>query len=287
MKGISDTGPTTGGESSATPSLTPSTYSRKASGLMRSATVRDVFNFNISNAIAGLVIVWMLLYVPSLYPGANVYLATLIGGVVALPMVLTYSRMSAVFARSGGDYVFNSGVLHPSVGFRFNLCAMIAYMIFLGQVGVYVGGYGIGPLLRVEGIYFKNGGLIRAGNWFSSNPWGLFLIGIIVLAIFAVIFLGFDLKRYFRIQVVLVAAGALSLIVLLVEFLLLSRGHALANIDTLFSGAGIKGISKLAAGHVASFSWAQTYKASLWVMFGVMGSFFASYIGGEVKSPGR
>jgi amino acid transporter len=265
----------------------PQAFTRKASGLIRQASAWDVFNFDVINGIPGIIVIFMLLYIPGLYPGASIPLATLITGILAIPLVLVYARMATVFPRSGGDYVYNSRLLHPSVGFGINVTIVVAVLFLIGQGGVYTGGYGIGPLLRVTGIYWHNQGLIDAGNWVSSSGWGLFIVGAAALVGFILLFVFAGMKVYFKVQTSLMVVGTIALLIAIAYGLFLSKGTALNNIDHALKGAGSKGIAHFAVGTPVPFSLKQTLMCVLWPMFGLLAALYSCFIGGEVKQPAK
>ena len=94
-------------------------FARKASGLARSVSARDALIFNI---------MWMAplgpwiygIWALSLFPGADLPMTVLISEVVALIVGAFYAVFNASMPRSGGDYIWNSRVLHPVIGFSMN-----------------------------------------------------------------------------------------------------------------------------------------------------------------------
>jgi amino acid transporter len=265
----------------------PQTFTRKASGLVRSASFFDVFNFNVVNSIVGIGIIFMLAYIPSFYPGASLPWAVVITACLTAVQVAVYARMSTVFPRSGGDYVYTSRLIHPSIGFGFNLAIVVGIFFLIGQGGVYTGGYGIGPLLTVAGIYGRNPSLMDAGTWVSTSGWALFLIGAIALIGFICLFIFAGMKIYFRVQMGLMIAGAVGLLIAFIYGVALSRGTALHNIDQLLQGVGAEGVSKYAVGEAAPFSLKQTLMCVLWIELILGAALYSCFIGGEVKQPAR
>src|SRR5438132_103620 len=84
-----------GGGAGAKAPQAPEVFARKASGLIRTASVFDVFSFNVLSGLIGISSLFILSLVPAFYPGANLWLATLFGGLEVLPLVLVYARLSA------------------------------------------------------------------------------------------------------------------------------------------------------------------------------------------------
>jgi APA family basic amino acid/polyamine antiporter len=129
----------------------PRVFSRSATGLVREASLRDVlaFNVNMQNVVIG--VIFSLLLIPPLYPAANIYASTLIALAAAVPVSLVYAKLSAAYPRSGGDYVFVSRIVHPAIAFMSNFSYCVWGTFYIGVSGVFLGVYGVAPLLRVLG----------------------------------------------------------------------------------------------------------------------------------------
>ena len=274
------------GMSGERPPQAPETFTRKASGLIRSATVLDVLGFNVLCGLTGIAALWLLVLGPPLYPGANLVLATLIGGLAALPLVMVYARLSAVYPRSGGEYVYASRLLHPAVGFAVNVGFTVAILFIMAIGGNYLANYGLAPLLRVAGAYWSSPGLVNAGNWLTE-PLGMFLLGTATIVAFGLLFILGGMRVYWPVQNVLMIMASLSVIVIVIWGLVVSRQTAFAHIAQALGNVGGKSLEPLATGTAAPFSWSETIKASIWANFGIVGVFFTAYIGGEVKRPAR
>jgi amino acid transporter len=126
--------------------------------------------------------------------------------VISLPVSWVYAKLAGVFPRSGGDYVYVSRVLHPALGFTSNLSYCIWGMFYVGVSGVFLGVYGVAPLLRVLGAYTSSTALSDAGNWFGE-PLGQFLMATGLIAVFTAIFTFGGMRLYFRIQAVKLRPG--------------------------------------------------------------------------------
>ena len=98
----------------------PELFARKSSGLIREFGIFDTFSFNVIGYALGLVLAITPFFAGALFPGANIFLILVIGTIFALFNGLTYSLLSAVMPRSGGEYVYNGRILHPAVGFMAN-----------------------------------------------------------------------------------------------------------------------------------------------------------------------
>src|SRR2546429_4055175 len=60
-------------------------FLRKASGLIKTASNTDVFIFDIGLVSIGLGLAFILFFGPGFYPGANLYVSTIVAGLALLP----------------------------------------------------------------------------------------------------------------------------------------------------------------------------------------------------------
>ena len=86
-------------------SAPPEVFARKATGLRREASARDVFIYNTNNQNIGIGVTFVILLVAPFYAGASMVTATILGGLLALPMACVYAYFAAAMPRSGGDYI--------------------------------------------------------------------------------------------------------------------------------------------------------------------------------------
>ena len=93
----------------------PGVFSRKSSGLIRVGSTLDVFIFNVGLVSVGIAIAYNQYYGPSLYPGAQPWVSTLLAAGGMLFVAAAFYCWSGVFPRSGGGYVFLSPTINPGV----------------------------------------------------------------------------------------------------------------------------------------------------------------------------
>lgn len=265
----------------------PGSFSRQATGLVRQASLRDVliFNANMQNIAIG--VVFTLLLIPSLYPNANIYLSILCAFIISLPISYIYAQLSAVFPRSGGDYVFVSRIVHPAIGFMSNFSYCVWGVFYIGVSGVFLGIYGIAPLLRVLGAYTGNQSLANAGNWFGQ-PTGNFVMAVGLLVLFVIIFALGGMRLYFRIQLFNFVIATLGLAAIVLYAFFASRDATLANIGQGLRSIGGESLAPLTSGAGASsFSLKQTLYAAIWPWLAFNSAIYSTYMGGEIKRAAR
>src|SRR5215469_1878295 len=271
----------------------PGTFVRKASGLVRTAGPMDVLAYNINFISIGLLLTFMFLFMPSLYPGVNMYLSMLIAVVITVPTGLVYGFLAASMPRSGGDYVYNSRILGPAWGTMANWNITIWWFFYGGVPSAFFARYGISPLLRVLGVYTGNPGLVSAADWVSS-PNGTFILGALLLIVLTVIFV-LGLKRFFVVQNILFFLALLSTALVIGVWLFASPGA----FQGAFNGTlgkvsgqtdlytGIMNSAKSGGFGLSPFSLYYTLLPITWIYLNLGFSFSSAYIGGEVKNAKR
>lgn len=182
------------------------------------------------------------------------------GGVLALCGALCYGELGAAMPHAGGDYVFLSRLFHPLLGF------------LTGWVSFFVGFSA--PLAASSlgfGEYFGRAfpGLLLWGN---PGLTGKALAIAVILALMLVHLRGLELgakvQNYLTVGKVVLIAG-------LVIF-----GFALGQGDFANFGRGAQVPAGVAGWKTAGLSL-------MWIMFAYSGWNAATYIGSEIRDPGR
>lgn len=279
--------------SSQSSSSRPETFVRKASGLVRTAGPLDVLAYNINFISIGLLLTFMFLFMPSLYPGVNMYLSTIIAVVITIPTALVYSFLAASMPRSGGDYVYVSRIMGPAWGTMANWNVTIWWFFYGGVPSAYFARFGIAPMLRVLGVFTDNVGIVSAADWVSSAN-GTFICGALLLIALTVIF-GIGLKRFFMVQNILFFLALLSTLLVIIVWFTASPGAFQGTFDTLLSRvsgqpglyAALVSSAKSAGFTTAPFSFYNTLLPMTWIYLNLGFSFSSTYIGGEIKNAKR
>ena len=79
-------------------------FLRKASGLIKTASNTDVFIFDIGLVSIGLGLAFILFFGPGFYPGANLYVSTILAGLAMLAVGGGMICWTVTIPRSGGVY---------------------------------------------------------------------------------------------------------------------------------------------------------------------------------------
>jgi amino acid transporter len=258
-------------------------FSRPASGLIRVAGSADVFIYNVGLVSVGIAIALNQYYGPSLYPGAGIWLGTLLAALGMLVVAATFYFWSVIFPRSGGVYVSLSRGLNPGFAFVGSLMETVILLYYAAFAASLIVEVGLSSFLATVGVVADNRTLI---DWAASTatPSGVFWIGTAVLVL-AGLLLASGTRRYFSIQKVLFALAVVGTLVLVVVMLLGSRSRFQDNLQRL-AGLDYQGVIATAKqnGYVTgSFSIGRSIEFLVIPLLPLLGGVQSIGIGGEVK----
>jgi len=269
-------------------------FARKATGLVRQASARDVFIYNVNFINIAIGVAFMFLFMPNgSYPGVNIYLSTILCTLFVLPTSLVYAMFASAMPRSGGEYVYVSRAVSPLFGFVASWNYTIWCFFYIGVPAAFLGKYGISALFRELGATLGSATMTTWGDWFNT-PLGTALTGTVLIVLFAIVFI-FGIRTYMRIQNITFYLASLGLLVTAVVLVMYDHAQSIAAFNHYAGGftgnqdtyaAVVKTLGKDAVAP-APFSLEQTMIAMTWP-FTVLGFSIASaYIGGEIKGANR
>lgn len=267
----------------------PALFTRKATGLVREGRTRDALFYNVMWSSVALTFAFYWLFI-SAYPGSNGMLGVIFAAVIGIPGAFLYAMLTQVMPRTGGDYVFNSRALHPSIGFAANFSYCLWITLAFGLYATLIANYGFGAFGRTMAGFTGSHGWLEFGEWFSTH-WGLFISGVAIILLSGAVFVIGGTRLFFKLQVgafVLYAVGALLLpaVIGLVQ----SRSGFIANFNSYAANLG----TPHAYGKVLAYSHKEGYapaKFSLeyslrsvsvfWFIFGYI--YASTYFAGEIR----
>ncbi|MDH2901821.1 MAG: amino acid permease [archaeon] len=279
-------------------------FSRNSTGLVREIAPHQAFIYNFM-AIGLCTFTWVTLYsiaYSGSLLGSNVGLAILIMAIAAIPFYLCTSMLSSAMPRSGGDYVWQSRVLHPILGFASTFSAWTVWQwYFASFLGVVITTIGFQPyfaLLGLSNSYYAGIASSLALN-FGFNTTVFWITSLIILLGFFIAAAG--MKFYVRLQYILFAGSLVSAASILyvlatttnAQFItrfnafmqpLITLSGAQANSTQIASVGGYyQYIVQTASIGNPSFSWASTLAllGIIWISFGY--AFWSIYNLSEIK----
>ena len=132
-------------------------FVRQSTGLVREASALDATIFNaVFSAPVGATLAWGVFASLTLFPGADIVTATVISGVINIPVIIMMALLASSMPRTGGDYVWVSRILSPPLALISNFGAALSATIGATYWARYFPVFALGPILVTLGIFFNN-----------------------------------------------------------------------------------------------------------------------------------
>jgi len=265
-------------------------FARRASGLVRGLSLTDAFGVGFMNQ--GLTpSMWVMISLGlSVYTGGNLIIATILSAVLCgIGFSLVWGILGGSMPRSGGEYIYNSRILHPLIGIAESFGNAFVWIMWI---------YVLAPWTVDPGLVmlFQFLGMPEVSDWLTQ-PFALFLIATLV-NIVGLLFMVFGIKVFAKAQKVIMALGITGCVVILLVLTFTSRDGFIQAWNSLAAEYGsldyngfltaAKGVIE-EAGQVLPSTW--NWVDTLGVM--VAGSWLFAYsycitfIAGEVKRPDK
>lgn len=144
-------------------------FVRDATGLMRNISGFDALIANLAS-MGVTAPIYIMFFASLLYPGVNLPLTVLVALVPSFVMAAVYYLLTMSMPRAGGDYVWASRIIHPSVGLITNLFISFGLISFIAVVIGTIPAYGIGPMLAGLGQVSSNQRWVGQASAISTVP---------------------------------------------------------------------------------------------------------------------
>ena len=265
-------------------------FARKASGLVRGLSFLDAFGVGFMNQ--GLTpSMWVMIsFGLGVYTGGNLIIATLLSALLCgIGFSLVWGILGGSMPRSGGEYIYNSRIIHPVIGIAESFGNAFVWIMWIFVLAPWT----IDPGLV---MMFQFLGLQSAAD-LVQTPLAVFLISSVVSFI-ALLFVVFGMKVFAAVQKVVMLLGIAGCVIILLVFTFTSRDAFVQSWNNLAAQYGSLNYQAFVdtarstmeeAGSVLPTTW--NWMDSLGVM--VAGSWLFAYsycitfIAGEVKRPDK
>jgi amino acid transporter len=249
-------------------------FVRKASGLVRNISAWDALIFNVIVMGPGAVYLYGM-WASGLFPGVDLTLTAWVAAPVCMIIGLFYALFSVIMPRSGGDYVWATRILHPSIGFSMVFFIFVVLMAFVGMEIPWAIQWGLAPFLSYMGYE-------SIANLLSDN-YVMMLLGLVYYAACA-----FITVRGARAFVKAVWASFILIIIGIIAYvvaLLPMRPENFASIFNSNTGMNYQDIisKAIANGHPSTFVFSATMLGIVYTILNFTGFNLSVYIAGEVK----
>jgi APA family basic amino acid/polyamine antiporter len=266
------------------------TFARKASGLVRGLSFIDAFGVGFMNQ--GLTpSMWVMISLGlGVYTGGNLILATLLSALLCgIGFSLVWGILGGSMPRSGGEYIYNSRIIHPLIGIAESFGNAFVWIMWIFVLAPWT----IDPGLV---MMFQFLGMPQAAEY-CTQPMAVFLISSLV-SIIGLLFVVFGMKVFATVQKVVMVLAIAGCAIILLVFTFTSHDafvQAWNNLSAQYGSVDYEGFLTAArtaisdAGGALPNTW--NWKDTLGVM--VAGSWLFAYsycitfIAGEVKRPDK
>jgi len=270
-------------------------FARKASGMVRGLSMLDAIAVGLMNQGITPSIWTMITWGLGTYLTGNLLWASVISLVlVGFGFPLVWGILSGSMPRSGGEYIYNSRIIHPIVGIAESFGNAFVMIFWVYVLAPWIADPGLVIIAEYEGwdwLYNSATGAFFGG---LSYEWGVFVVATIanVLAVLTMIF---GVKIFASIQKAIMFFALGGAAVVTGAIMLSSKASFAANwdaiavkYDSLKYAEVVPAVSKAIGEAVPTSS---TFYGTLGVM--VAGSwlfayaYFCVFVAGEVKRPDK
>jgi APA family basic amino acid/polyamine antiporter len=262
-------------------------FARKASGLVRGLSMWDAFGVGFMNQ--GLTpSIWVMTSLGvGIYLGGNLIWATIISMILAgIGFPLVWGVLGGSMPRSGGEYIYNSRVIHPIVGIGESFGNAFVWIMWIYVLAPWTAD----PAMVMMAQFMGWQGLAD----FATNVWGMFAIAT-VANIMAFLFVVFGIKWFARIQKVVMVIGIGGCAVLLAAICFYNKADFVAgwnNIAQQYGSIDYAGFLKAANAEAGgaipnTWNWFDTFGVMVAGSWLFAYSYCITFIAGEVKRPDK
>lgn len=271
-------------------------FVRRATGLVRSIGLLDAFiiNFGWTGATFSISLAFMISQSLWAYPQSHFGIAQIITFVlVLLGSTIPYALLSIAMPRAGGDYVFNSRILHPLVGFVASFMMMTMLSFFVAWGAYWGGAQALASTLANLGYVMNVPGLVSASEWLAGTI-GAFIFSTLLIVVFGIVVLA-GIRAFIRLNQILLTIGFLGLIIGLLLLATAGRQQFVSNFNQFMSIFTTNPdyyslvIQTAQENGYVSHGWtfAQTLAILPIVAFSSLFAVGTVYVGGEVRNVGK
>lgn len=263
-------------------------FVRKSSGLVKTGTPFRMFAMNAAYNGLGTYMAFFYFYGAGAFPRGNLLLGVVIVAAFQIVFNLAYALLAIVYPRSGGEYVYLSRALHPSIGFSVSFAAAIAQTFWVAVGGYWVCTLVLAPALTAYGGVTSSHWATSAGSWFAVADHAWLVTAIVIVLSAALLLRG--MNAYYKYQAFNWVLGWICFLVFIVVFAFGSRASFASGVNKY--GASQAHLKQSYNSVLIAFHNAHVPTSfSLWQTLGITAVFTAvaatAYLGGEVRTPRR
>lgn len=256
-------------------------FARRASGLVRGLDMWDAFGAGLMTC-QPIATIWLMFGIGlSLFPQGNLLISILLGAVTAgIGAPLVWGILSSSMPRAGGEYIYNSRILHPAIALGAVFTNVVAVFYWNWYIATWLGV----PALQLFGQYMGWQGFT---DWVSSRT-GLFLLGLLVVIV-GWASVAFSMKAYALIQKIMLIPAIGGPVVLAVVLLTANKADFVATWNSIAAQYGSLTYDQFiaAANLPDTWNWHHTLGCFSGVYALFVYNYVIAYLSGEVKRPDK
>lgn len=267
--------------SADTPAASGDLFVRNATGLVRELNAFDAFNLVFSAVLIPVGITQVMGFTPQFWPHANMLASFAIATPLVLCFGLVYLYFTQVMPRSGGDYVWVSRTLHPSLGFLVNFSLTFVFLTWVAFNFTFMLSV-VGPAASyVAGIH---------NHWFTSPTKNeMMVVATVLTALFAGLMI-FGIRVVARYMAATFAIVWLGMGCWIVALLVGGHHHFISqwNAKTGTSYDSVIATAQKYGFHAGGgIAWIATLYAMVYCFQVYTGFQWTGYFAGEIKNARR
>jgi amino acid transporter len=240
--------------------------------------------------------IWVMISLGlSVYMGGNLIIATILSLVLAgIGFPLVWGILGGSMPRSGGEYIYNSRILHPLVGIGESFGNAWIWLMWIYVLAPWMADPGSIMLADFMGWKWLYNG--ETEQFFGGLPysWGSFVIATIA-SVIAFLFVVFGVKWFARIQKVVMGIGLLGAVIIIVVLFLYGKQHFIDTWNTVAAANNSYRYDELVAATQAAagveipttWNWYDTFGVMVAGSWLFAYSYCITFIAGEVKRPDK
>ena len=274
-------------------------FARKASGLVRGLSFIDAFGVGFMNQ--GLTpSMWVMISLGlGVYTGGNLIIATLLSALLCgIGFSLVWGILGGSMPRSGGEYIYNSRIIHPLIGIAESFGNAFVWIMWIYILAPWTVDPGLTMLFQFLGRPDISDTLTSTIN----TPFGPFYLWFFVIAtlvnFIAFLFVVFGIKIFARVQKVIMVLGIAGCVVILVVFSLTTHDTFVKAWNSLAVQYGSLDYNSFLTSARTAIEGAGDVLPKTWNWYDTLGvmvagswlfaySYCITFIAGEVKRPDK
>ncbi len=270
-------------------------FARKASGLVRGLSMWDAFGVGFMNQ--GLTpSIWVMVSLGlGVFLGGNLIIATIISLVLAgIGFPLVWGILGGSMPRSGGEYIYNSRILHPLIGIGESFGNAFIWLMWIYVLAPWIADPGCVTLSQFMGWEWLYNG--ETEQFLGGLPynWGSFVIATLA-SVIAFFFVVFGIKVFARVQKVVMGLGLLGALIIVIVLLSYSKQDFISAWNSVAAENGslnytdfVTTVSAAAGTEMpTTWNWYDTFGVMVAGSWLFAYSYCITFIAGEVKRPDK